>query len=119
VTLGSPVLDQLAVARRVWPTIGAVGLLGTLGVPGMFRLSFWRGDCCARTRSAVTDPFPEGVRFLSLYSRSDEVVHWEACLDPAAEQLEVATSHVGMAVARSVWSALAAELAPESLATAA
>jgi triacylglycerol lipase len=59
------------------------------------------------------------VRFLSLYSRSDEVVHWEACLDPAAEQLEVATSHVGMAVARSVWSALAAELAPESLATAA
>ena len=50
------------------------------------------------------------VRFLSFYSRSDEVVRWEACLDPAAEQVEVDTSHIGMGMAREVWTALAAEL---------
>ncbi len=111
VTLGSPLLDQLAVTRRVWPSIGIVGVLGTIGVPGMFSLSCVNGDCCARTRAAVAAPFPEEVAFTCVYSRSDEVVRWEACLDPAAEHLEVQCSHVGMGMDRSVWSALAATLA--------
>ena len=77
----------------------------------MFAFSCLRGDCCARTRDAVGAPFPEGPRFLSLYSRSDEVVRWEACLDPGAEALEVHTSHVGMGMAREVWELLGSELA--------
>jgi triacylglycerol lipase len=110
VTLGSPMLDQLAVARRVWPSIGVVGLLGTLGVPGMFSLSCARGACCARTRAAVVGPFPDEVEFVSFYSRTDEVVRWEACLDPFAASLEVQTSHVGMAMSREVWAEIAAVL---------
>ncbi len=110
VTLGSPLLDQLAVSVRVWPSIGAVGLLGTLGVPGMFSISCLRGACCARTRAAVTAAFPEDVRFTSLYSRSDEVVRWAACLDPAANHIEVHASHIGMGMARGVWTTLAAAL---------
>ena len=107
VTLGSPLLDQLAVSWRVWPSIAAVGLLGTVGVPGMFSLSCMRGECCARTLQAVSAPLPDQVRFLSLYSRSDEIVDWRACLDPAAELIEVDTSHVGMGMALSVWTTLA------------
>ena len=110
VTLGSPLLDQLAVKPRAWPSIVTVGTLGTLGVPGMFGLSCLRGDCCARTRAALAGPFPEHIRFLSFYSRSDEVVRWEACLDPASTQIEVNASHVGMGMAREVWSALASSL---------
>ncbi len=110
VTLGSPLLDQLAVTRRVWPWIGAVGLLGTLGVPGMFSLSCVRGACCARIRATMAGPFPDEVKFVSFYSRSDEIVRWEACLDPFAGSLEVATSHVGMGMAREVWKELAAVL---------
>ncbi len=112
VTLGSPLRDQLAVKPRVWPTIATVGVLGTLGIPGMFGYSCLRGDCCARTREAVAGPFPAGITFLSFFSRSDEVVRWEACLDPAAVQVEVETSHVGMGMAREVWSALTDALAP-------
>ncbi len=111
VTLGSPLRDQLAVHWRTWPSIVAIGALGTAGVPGMFSVSCLRGECCARTIEAVTAPFPDGIRFISVYSRSDEVVHWEACLDPAAVQLEVDASHIGMGFARGVWTALAAELA--------
>jgi pimeloyl-ACP methyl ester carboxylesterase len=107
VTLGSPLLDQLAVSWRVWPSIAAVGLLGTAGVPGMFSLSCLRGECCARALEAVSAPLPDEVRFLSFYSRSDEIVDWRACLDPAAELIEVDTSHVGMGMARGVWSTLA------------
>jgi triacylglycerol lipase len=107
VTLGSPLLDQLAVSWRVRPSIAVVGLLGSVGVPGMFSLSCLRGECCARTLQAISAPLPEGVRFLSLYSRSDEIVDWRACLDPAAELIEVDSSHVGMGMARSVWTTLA------------
>jgi pimeloyl-ACP methyl ester carboxylesterase len=110
VTLGSPLLDQLAVKARVWPSIVTVGALGTIGVPGMFSVSCVRGSCCERTLEAVTAPFPDHIRFLSVYSRSDEVVRWEACLDEAAVQVEVDTSHVGMGWAREVWTAVAAEL---------
>jgi triacylglycerol lipase len=80
-------------------------------VPGMLSLRCLRGDCCARTRAALIAPFPASVRFVSLYSRSDEVVRWQSCLDPAADQLQVVSSHVGMAFERSVWERLATTLA--------
>ena len=105
-TLGSPLRDQLAVRPRVWPSILTVGTLGTLGVPGMFSVRCLRGDCCARTRAAMTGPFPDDVGFISIYSRSDEIVRWEACLDPAATQVEVDASHIGMGMAREVWLAV-------------
>ncbi|MGI8713764.1 MAG: esterase/lipase family protein [Solirubrobacteraceae bacterium] len=110
VTLGSPLRDQLAVRLRVWPSIITVGVLGTLGVPGMFSFSCIDGDCCARTRAAVAAPFPADVGFVSIYSPSDEVVRWEACLDPAAVQIEVDVSHIGMGMARAVWVEVADEL---------
>ena len=110
VTLGSPLRDQLGVKPRTWATILTVGALGSLGVPGMFSFSCLRGDCCARTRAAVTAPFPNDVQFVSMFSRNDEVVHWESCLDPAAIQVEVDVSHVGMGFSREVWDAIAYEL---------
>jgi triacylglycerol lipase len=111
VTLGSPVRDQLAVHPHQWVPIGMVVGLGTLGVPGMFRLSCIRGECCARARAELTMPFPEGVGYLGFYSRSDEVVKWEACLDPEAKQVEVSCSHVGMGMDAGVWRRLSGELA--------
>ena len=83
---------------------------GSLGVPGLFSFNCLLGDCCARTRAAVVAPCPEEVQFISLYSRSDEVVNWESCLDPAAIQVEVDVSHIGMGYSREVWDAVADEL---------
>ncbi len=110
VTLGSPLRDQLAVRPHVWPSILTVGTLGTLGVPGMFSVRCINGRCCARSREALTGPFPDGVRFVSIYSPSDEVVRWEACLDPAATQVEIDVSHLGMGMARDVWLTVADHL---------
>jgi triacylglycerol lipase len=102
VTLGSPT-HQLAVHRSTWLSIGAVGLLGTLGVPGCFSVTCQTGKCCARVRADLRAPFPGSCRYLSLYTRSDEIVKWEACLDPAAEAIEVGTSHIGMGFDVGVW----------------
>src|ERR1700761_6722897 len=110
VTLGSPLLDQLSVRPHVWPTILTVGTLGTLGAPGLFSFECINGDCCARSRAAVVAPFPDDVTFVSLYSRSDEIVRWESCLDPAAVQVEVDVSHMGMGFSREVWDAVSDEL---------
>src|SRR5438046_651789 len=46
----------------------------------------------------------------SIYSRTDGVVEWRACLDPAAEVVEVRASHIGMAVNAEAYRAVAASL---------
>jgi pimeloyl-ACP methyl ester carboxylesterase len=110
VTLGSPTRDQLAVHRAAWVSIGAVALLGTIGMPGCFSMTCQTGGCCARARGELRGAFPSSCRYLSLYSRSDEVVRWQACLDPAAEPIEVDTTHLGMGFDAGVWRTLAGVL---------
>lgn len=111
VTLAAPTRDPLAVQRSTWISIGTVGLLGTLGVPGCFSLSCRAGACCARAREDLRARFPSSCRYLAFYSRSDEIVKWEACLDPAAVPVEVDTTHLGMGFDASVWRTLARVLA--------
>jgi triacylglycerol lipase len=108
VTLGSPQLDPLAVHPLVRLQVEAVGALGTLGAPGLFRRSCLDGDCCADFWEQLAGPLPAGVGFVSVYSRSDGVVDWRACLDPCAdEHIEIRSSHVGMALNPSAWRAIA------------
>jgi hypothetical protein len=45
-----------------------------------------------------------------VYSRRDGVIDWHACLDPAADAVEVESSHCGMAVNAAVYRALADRL---------
>jgi hypothetical protein len=47
------------------------------------------------------------MRAVSIYSRSDGIVSWEACLDPSAEHVEVESSHTGMSVNPRVYRVLA------------
>ena len=68
------------------------------------------GECCREFWSDLTAPFPEEVSYLSIYSRSDGIVNFESCLDPAARHLELRSSHCGMAVNRHVYRAVLGEL---------
>jgi triacylglycerol lipase len=103
ITLGSPVLDPLAVSPSVLRTIRSVALLGDLGVPGLFSTECRDGSCCAEFRSLLAQPLAPGATALSLYSRSDAIVDWRACLDPDAECVEIEGSHCGMAVNAQVY----------------
>jgi pimeloyl-ACP methyl ester carboxylesterase len=98
IALGAPQLRPLAVHPLILLQVGAVGALGTLGVPGLFSRACWDGECCAEFRESFEQPFPTDVRYVSVYSRSDGIVDWRACLDPAAEHVEIDASHMGMAV---------------------
>ena len=114
VTLGSPLTDQFAVHPLVRVQVTALGALGTFGVPGLFSRSCTHGECCAETRELMAGPFPREVDFVAVYSRSDGIVDWRSCLDPAARHVEVRSSHIGMSVHPDVYRAVGAALARPS-----
>jgi pimeloyl-ACP methyl ester carboxylesterase len=106
VTLGSPTVGQLRAHPFVLAQVAVVGALGTGRVPGMMRMSCLRGTCCSDFRRDLAGGFPPEVGFTSLYSRTDGIVDWQACLDPAAELVEVRASHMGMAINAEVYAEL-------------
>jgi triacylglycerol lipase len=109
VTLGSPLRDQFDIHPLVRAQVRTVATLGSLGIPGLFSHRCREG-CCVEVNEQLEGPFPAGVEFVSVYSRSDGVVGWRSCLDPAAHAVEVDASHCGMAVNAEVFRALGAAL---------
>jgi pimeloyl-ACP methyl ester carboxylesterase len=110
ITLGCPHTDPFAVHPLVRAQIETVATLGTLGVPGLFSRACLDGDCCASFWNAAVQPPRPGVGYVSVYSRRDGIVHWESCLDPHATQIEVDSTHCGMAVHPDVFRAVADSL---------
>jgi pimeloyl-ACP methyl ester carboxylesterase len=103
VTLGSPTVNQLSTHPLVLAQVALVGVLGTGRFPGMLRVSCLRGACCERFREEFHADVPPEVGFVALYSKTDGIVNWQACLDPCAQQVEVHASHVGMGANAEVY----------------
>jgi hypothetical protein len=110
VTLGSAHLDPGAVHPFVSLQARALAVLGTLGVPGLLSNRCYRGECCAGVTDELSATFPGGVGFASFYSRRDGIVDWRACLDPAADCVEVESSHCGMGMHPGAYRAIATAL---------
>jgi len=110
VTLGSPQLNPLAVHPLVFAPAVAVGVLGTLRIRGFFGASCRNGECCESYRADLATRVPRGVGYLSIYSRSDGIVDWRACLDEGAKHLEVRSSHCGMSLNPDAYRATARAL---------
>jgi pimeloyl-ACP methyl ester carboxylesterase len=111
VALGSPQLDPLAIHPLVRLQVEAVARLGSLGLPGLFKRSCLEDDCCASFWASLAEPLPSRVGLVSVYSKTDGIVDWRSCLDPHGEQVEIDTSHCGMAVSPAAWRAVAGALA--------
>jgi pimeloyl-ACP methyl ester carboxylesterase len=111
VTLGSPQLDPLDIHPFVRAQVYAVGALGTLGLGGLFSRACLAGRCCSDFWNDLRKPLRDDIGYLTVYSKSDGVVNWRACLDPHAEQVEIDASHVGMAISPRAWRAVQHALA--------
>ncbi len=109
--LGSPVTDSLAVSSQVLRTVRVVAALGDLGVPGLFSSTCKDGACCAAFRAALAAPLAPGLEATAVYSRSDGIVDWHACIDPHARNVAVESSHGGMSVNVNVYRVLDRALA--------
>ena len=112
VTLGAPSVSMLRVHPLVLLQVGVLGALGTGRVPGLFSMRCLRGPCCSSFRADLAAPFPAEVAYTAVYSRTDGIVDWRACLDPGADELvEIRASHCGMAVNEGAYRAVASALA--------
>ncbi len=111
VTMGSPMMAPAAHHRALTASLGGVIALSRLGVPRTMTSDCVGGPCARQSFEESRAPLPEGVEFTAIYSRRDGIVDWRACIDPeATAQVEVRTSHVGMAVDPSVISAVSEAL---------
>jgi hypothetical protein len=54
------------------------------------------------------------VGFTSIFTKQDEVVHWQACLDKERQNWEVSGGHLSLIVNREVYRILAATLPEET-----
>jgi triacylglycerol lipase len=111
VTLAAPLVDTLAIHPLARLPVRLISRLGSLGAPGLFRQECVAGECCSEVWDAATRPFPPGVGFVSVYSRTDGLVDWRSCLDPRARLVEVRASHIGMAVSAPAYREIARALA--------
>ena len=114
VMLGSPVLAPLRVGPGVMSAVRSVARLGDMGMPGMFSSRCGDGECCAAYRTDLASALRDDVRAVAVYSRTDGIVSWEACLDPQARHVEVSSSHTGMSVNRNVYRVLSEVLDEET-----
>ena len=71
--------------------------LARAGFGGLMSDDCVGGECARTSFEEMQAPLDPDVAFTAIYSRRDGIVDWRACIDPAAEAVEVPTSHLGMA----------------------
>jgi len=103
VSLGSPHVAPSAAHRVLLADLALLTALNRAGLRHVLGADCVRGHCASEAWRELQQPYPAGVPFTSIYSRSDGIVDWRACLDPAAEKVEVQSSHIGMAVHPAVY----------------
>ncbi len=105
ITLGSPVRAHYPRAAVIRASVEGLRLLSRLPIGP-------DDDKEAETayESDLFTPFPEGVPWASIWSKADGVVEWQACLDTAAESIEVGCSHVGLIASVDAFKAIATVL---------
>jgi pimeloyl-ACP methyl ester carboxylesterase len=68
--------------------------------------------CRCRFTQDFAGEFPASVPLVSIYSRGDGVVWWEACTVPYAQNVEVTGSHIGLAYNRKAYRVIGDALVP-------
>lgn len=98
ITLGSPIVAPAAVHNSLEWSTEMLSRLTAAGFGGLMSLDCIAGTCARESFEQSHLPLPDDVGFTAVYSRRDGIVDWKACIDPAAEPVEVRTSHCGMAI---------------------
>lgn len=98
ISMGSPVLAPGAVHKVLAWDAQMLAKLTRAGFGGMMSADCFGGECARLSFEESQLALAPDLSFTAIYSKRDGIVDWRACLDPAAEQVEVRTSHCGMAV---------------------
>lgn len=97
VTLGSPLMAPAAHHVSLTVMIEMLNRLSRAGFPGLMAEDCVAGTCALASFTESQQPITDGVRFTSVWSPLDGIVDPQACRDPLSHQVQVRTSHCGMA----------------------
>jgi triacylglycerol lipase len=111
VTMGSPLLAPTAVHPLLLLDIQILLTLQRHGIGRFMSADCTSGECAQAMWQEAQLPISEELPFYSIYSRRDGIMDWRACLDPAAEHIEVRSSHCGMALDPSTFDVVTDALA--------
>jgi len=98
VSMGSPVLAPGAIHKVLAWDAQLLSRLTRAGFGGMMSADCFGGECARLSWEESQIGLDPDIAFTAIYSKRDGIVDWRACLDPAAQHVEVRTSHCGMAV---------------------
>jgi len=68
-------------------------------------------QCTCQFAQTVFAPLSESIRFLSIFTKQDEIVHWKMSLGPQGNHRQVSGGHLGLLVNREVYRILSSVLA--------
>ncbi len=106
ITLGSPVRHHLPRSFALRGSIEGLRLLSMSPIGPSFAV-----DADDEYVSELFEPFPAGVPWTTIYSRTDGIVEWQSTLDPLASSIEVDATHSGLTASVSSFEAIAQALA--------
>lgn len=95
VSLGAPLNHEFAFYEIPRPLVGALKMVHSTD-PELRERQCVTPDCTCPYMAATKRPIPAEVELISLYTKSDGIVDWRACVVPGARNIEVSGSHLGM-----------------------
>jgi len=107
ITLGTPHIDPLSSMHPLLATqVRLMSRVGDLGVRRIVSNQCRDGACCTGFWASLTAPVPDGIPFVSVFTPSDGVVDFKACLHPQADLVAIDSSHCGMIANPDIYRAL-------------
>lgn len=76
---------------------------------------FGTAECPCGFADAINASLSRNTGFSSIYTRADEVVHWESCIEEAGSNLEMSGRHLSLIVNREVYRLLSAILVDQEV----
>lgn len=95
ICMGAPLNHEFAFYEAPTPLVALVRETHQLH-PTLRKRGCATPDCTCPYMRATYEPIPEGVDLVSMYTKSDGIVDWRACVVPGARNIEVQGSHLGM-----------------------
>ncbi len=110
IAMGSPLNYEFAFYEIPAPLVGVLQAVQHAD-PQRRQLRCSTPECSCDYMVAAHRPLPPGIDLVSLYSTSDGIVDWRACVVPGATNIEVPGSHLGMGLRPQTLQVILQELA--------
>ena len=114
VALASPIHEPFAVTNLTLAKAADLARLRLQRNPARLHLGCLTTACaCTYGRFFRTELTAGHPPLIALFTRHDEVVRWQACLEDGARNIEVRGTHLGVLASRNVYTAIAHALTGE------